>query len=346
MDRTAVILVNVGTPDSPSVKDVRKYLSEFLNDRRVIDLPWLMQKLLVNLIIVPFRAPKSARLYSKLWGTNGSPLLHYSENVKSKLQTQIGESFTIFTAMRYGSPGLGSVIENIKYQQFKKIVLLPLFPQYASATTGSVFQYFFRKIRNWNTFPEVHCINHFHDHRAFVMAFASNIQKYKVGKVWDQVIFSFHGLPLNQINKIHPEVDCNSCPCSLEKIEEGRLCYRASCYETARLIAFELGLSSDNYSVSFQSRLTKNWMTPFTDQVLIENAKAGKKKILIAAPSFVTDCLETKIEIEKEYDLLFQNHGGEKLQLVESLNDNDLWIEGLRQIIMESKNYTTFNRSI
>ena len=332
MDQTAIILVNVGTPDSPAVADVRRYLFQFLNDRRVIDLPWLLQKVLVNLIIVPFRAPKSARLYKQLWNKNGSPLLYYSQRVKEKLQLRMGENYQIYNAMRYGNPPLGNILKHIEYQNYKRIIVLPLFPQYASATTGSVSEFILSKISHWNTIPELQLINHFHDHPAFIEAFASQAAKYVVTN-WDHVIFSFHGLPLQQINKVHLEVDCKQCLCKTESIEEGKFCYQAACYETARLISLNLGLSTKDYSVSFQSRLTKNWMSPFTDEALIQKAKAGIKKILIFAPSFVADCLETKIEIEKEYSILFKQHGGENLQLVESLNDHDNWIDRLMQII-------------
>ena len=332
MDKTAVILVNVGTPDSPSVTDVRKYLSQFLNDRRVIDLPWLLQKILVNLIIVPFRAPKSAKLYQQLWSEKGSPLLHYSQSVTAKLQLRMGAKWQIFNAMRYGQPELDKVLEQIKYKAFNKIVILPLFPQYASATTGTVFQSVLSQISRWNTMPEVQMINHFHDHKAFIDAFALQAAKY-MGHHWDHILFSFHGLPLRQINKVHPEHNCEECLCKTEKIAEGKLCYQAACYETARLISHKSGISPENYSVTFQSRLTKNWMSPFTDKVLIQKAKEGIKNILVFAPSFVADCLETKIEIEKDYLQLFRENGGENLQLVESLNDHDFWIGSLEQII-------------
>lgn len=332
MGQTAVILVNVGTPDSPSVTDVRKYLSQFLNDRRVIDLPWLLQKALVNLVIVPFRAPKSAKLYQQLWSEKGSPLLYYSQHVKEKLQLRMGENYQLFNAMRYGHPGLENALEQIKNKAFKKIIVLPLFPQYASATTGTVFQFILSEISRWNTIPELRLINHFHDHPAFIEAFTLQAAKYKSHN-WDHVIFSFHGLPLRQINKVHPGRDCKECLCKSESVMEGKLCYQAACYETARLITQKAGISQDRYSVSFQSRLTKNWMSPFTDKILIQKAKEGVKNILVFAPSFVADCLETKIEIEKDYQRLFREHGGGNLQLVESLNDHDFWIEGLEQII-------------
>jgi ferrochelatase len=334
MDQTAVILVNLGTPDSPSVRDVRRYLFQFLNDRRVIDLPWLLQKILVNLVIVPFRAPKSAKLYRQLWDEKGSPLLYFSVSVASQLQLQTGEKYKIFTAMRYGNPGLKSILKELENQNFIKIIILPLFPQYASATTGSVYEYILKRIGRWNKFPEIRLITHFHNHPAFIRAFANQAIKYGV-EGYDHVIFSFHGLPLRQIEKIHPGKDCSNCRCKSETIKDGKLCYQASCYETARLIAKETGLTENDYSVSFQSRLTKNWMSPFTDEVLVQKAEAGVKKILIFAPSFVADCLETKVEIGIGYGHLFKAHGGEHLQIVESLNDHSIWIDGLEQIITE-----------
>ncbi len=336
MGKTAVILVNVGTPDSPAVADVRRYLFQFLNDRRVIDLPWLLQKVLVNLIIVPFRAPRSAKLYKQLWSDKGSPLLYYSQSVTAKLQLRTGDNYQIYNAMRYGNPSLENILKLIENQNYNKIIILPLFPQYASATTGSVFEFVLSKISHWNVIPELQFINHFHNHPEFIEAFASQAAKYNVAN-WDHIIFSFHGLPLRQINKTHPGVDCAECLCKTQSIEEGQFCYQAACYETARLIACETGLSADDFSVSFQSRLTKNWMSPFTDEMVIQKAKAGIKKMLIFAPSFVADCLETKVEIEEEYSILFRKHGGEQLQLVESLNDHDRWIEGLNQIITSKR---------
>ncbi len=334
MDQTAVILVNLGTPDSPKVSDVRKYLFQFLNDRRVIDLPWVLQKILVNLIIVPFRAPKSTKLYERLWSDKGSPLLYYSEEVTISIQKRLGDSYKIFNAMRYGNPDLKKVLRQVEKQTFKKIIVFPLFPQYASATTGSVFELVNKEISHWQTFPDIRMISSFHDNPAFIKAFAAQAAKYEVSS-FDHVLFSFHGLPLRQINKLHPGRDCQVCACKEQTIPEGKLCYKAACYETARLIATEIGLSVNDYSVTFQSRLSKNWMSPFTDKTLIEKAKSGTKKILIFAPSFVADCLETTVEIEFEYGHLFREHGGERLQMVESLNGNKGWIDGLEQMIRE-----------
>ena len=280
MDQTAVILVNLGTPDSPKLPDVRRYLFQFLNDRRVIDLPWIFQKALVNLIIVPFRAPKSTKLYKRLWSDKGSPLLYYSQQVASEIQNRLGNNYVIFNAMRYGNPDLKIILRQVEGQIFKKIIILPLFPQYASATTGSVFELIMKQVSSWQTFPDIRMVSSFHDHPLFIRAFADQAAKYDTSS-FDHVIFSFHGLPLRQINKLHPGKDCLTCECQIKTIAEGKLCYKAACYETARLIAAEIGLSSKEYSVTFQSRLSKNWMSPFTDKTLIKKAKAGTKKILI-----------------------------------------------------------------
>jgi protoporphyrin/coproporphyrin ferrochelatase len=334
MDQTAVILINLGTPDSPKLSDVRRYLFQFLNDRRVIDLPWILQKALVNLIIVPFRAPKSTKLYEQLWSEKGSPLLYYSEQVSTEIQSRLGDGYRIFNAMRYGNPDLKEILNQVETGNFRKIIFLPLFPQYASATTGSVNELIMKKISNWQTFPEIHMVSSFHDHPAFIKAFAAQASKYDIPS-FGYVLFSFHGLPLRQINKLHPGKDCLTCACRTETITEGKLCYKAACYETARLIASEIGLQTTDYSVTFQSRLSKNWMSPFTDKTLIEKAHAGIKKILIFAPSFVADCLETTVEIEYEYTHLFREHGGEHLQLAESLNGHKEWIDGLEKMIAE-----------
>jgi len=334
MDQTAVILVNLGTPDSPALPDVRRYLFQFLNDRRVIDLPWILQKALVNLIIVPFRAPKSTKLYEQLWSEKGSPLLYYSEQVAEEIQNRLGDHYRVYNAMRYGKPDLKEILNQVEKQIFKKIIVLPLFPQYASATTGSVIELIMNQTSSWQTYPNIQIISSFQDHPAFLKAFATQGAKYDIAS-FDHVLFSFHGLPLRQINKLHPGKECLTCSCTKETIPEGKLCYKAACYETARLIAAEMELSSGDYSVTFQSRLSKNWMSPFTDKVLIEKAKSGTKRILVFAPSFVADCLETKVEIEYEYGHLFRENGGEHLQMVESLNDSRIWIDGLEQMLTE-----------
>jgi len=331
--QTAVLLVNVGTPGSPAVPDVRKYLFQFLNDRRVIDLPWLAQKLLVNLIIVPFRAPKSSKLYHRLWTDDGSPLLVYSEQLKKKLQQSLGGGFEVFIGMRYGQPALSNVLEEIRSQGFGKIVVVPLFPQYASSTTGTVAEAVMRQASRWYVMPEIRIIPQFYDHPLMVEAFADRARHYDLAS-YDHILFSYHGLPNRQVDKTHPGIETRECTCSEKMPEHGHFCYRATCYETTRRIAGRLNLPAERYSVAFQSRLTNNWLEPFSDEVIRQQAKAGAKRILVLAPSFVADCLETIVEIGYEYDEIFRELGGEKVELVPSLNDHPLWVETLRELVL------------
>ncbi len=330
--KTAVILANVGTPDEPTVPAVRRYLFQFLNDRRVIDLPWLLQKFLVNVIIVPFRAPKSTKLYQMLWTSKGSPLLTISIESREKLQKRLGENYEVFVGMRYQNPSLKTTLQTIKEKRFDKIVVLPMFPQYASSTTGTISQLVNTEIARWNVIPELTIVSQFYDNPGFMKAFAAQIRKYKPEE-FDHIIFSYHGLPFSQTDRVHPAIKTINCNCEVEMPEHGRFCYKATCYETTRLLAKELGLPKSAYSVAFQSRLTKNWLKPFSDKEVIKLAKEGKKRVLIAAPAFIADCLETIVEIGVEYQYLFEENGGEKIQLVESLNANADWIETLADLV-------------
>jgi protoporphyrin/coproporphyrin ferrochelatase len=330
--KTAVILANVGTPDEPTVPAVRRYLFQFLNDRRVIDLPWLLQKFLVNVIIVPFRAPKSTKLYQMLWTEKGSPLLAISVESRDKLQERLGENYEVFVGMRYQNPSLKMVLQTIKDKRFDKIVVLPMFPQYASSTAGTIAQLVNTETAKWNVIPELTIVSQFYDNPGFIRAFAAQIRKYKPEE-FDHIIFSYHGLPFSQTDRVHPAIKTVNCNCEVEMPAHGRFCYKATCYETTRLLAKELGLPKSAYSVAFQSRLTKNWLKPFSDKEVIKLAKEGKKRVLIAAPAFIADCLETIVEIGFEYQHLFEENGGEKIQLVESLNTNADWIETLAELV-------------
>lgn len=330
--KTAVILINVGTPDRPTVKAVRRYLSEFLNDRRVIDIPLVLQKILVNLIIVPFRAPKSTKLYQRLWTDKGSPLLYFSEQVKSELQQKLGAKADIYLAMRYGNPSIGKALSSIQKGNYDSVVIFPMFPQYASSTNGTAIHAVIDQIRQWNTIPEIHAINQFYDHPAFLDAFAERIQSYRPEN-FDHVVFSYHGLPNRHLEKNHPEESITTCNCETVLPEFGKFCYKATCYQTTRELVNRLGLKVGQFSVSFQSRLSNNWMTPFTDKNLISRAKQGIKKVLVVAPAFVADCLETTVEIGWEYKEMFIANGGENLQMVESLNDSPRWVAAMEEIL-------------
>lgn len=331
--QTAVLLINVGTPDSASVRDVRKFLSEFLNDQRVIDIPGLLRKLLVNLIIVPFRAPGSAKLYKLMWTANGSPLLYFGKSVEEKLQDCLGNNYQVFLAMRYGNPSLKNVLAEIKTSGYSNIIALPLYPQYASSTTGTAISMIIEQIMNWEVIPEIKFINQFYDNPEFIDVWVKKIQSCNYSD-YEHIVFSYHGLPLRHINKVHPGIDSSYCNCNIQIPEHGEYCYKATCYETTRLIVLGLGLKSEDYSVSFQSRLSGKWMKPFTDELLVRKAQEGVKKILIVAPAFVADCLETTVELGIECKELFINSGGSQLEYAGSLNDMHEWISVLRNMIM------------
>lgn len=329
--KTAVLLINLGTPDSPSVRDVRSYLSQFLNDPRVIDIPWLLRKMLVNLVIVPFRAPKSAKVYRQLWTENGSPLLYYGEKVVRLLQKELPPEYTVYLAMRYKNPSIPDVLEKIRVEKYDRLIVVTMFPQYASASTGSAQEEVMRVLRKWWVIPEVDFVSQYYDHPRYIEAFVERGRKYSI-EDYDHVLFSYHGLPERQVDKVHLEGSCADHKCTTELNEENRYCYRATCYATTRLIASALGMPEDRYTVCFQSRLDEKWLMPFSDKVVIQCAQRGMKKILVFSPAFTADCLETVVEIGIEYQHLFEQHGGEKVQLVESLNDHPLWIECLKDL--------------
>lgn len=331
--KTGVLLINLGTPDSPSVSDVRSYLSQFLNDPRVIDIPWLLRKILVNLIIVPFRAPKSAAVYKKLWTKDGSPLLHYSKVAGSLLQQSLGDHYVVHLAMRYKNPSIPGVLEEMRQKNYTDIVVLPMFPQYASASTGSALEEVMRVMKTWWVIPQLKIISQYYDHPDFINAFVERGRQYDLDS-YDHIIFSYHGLPERQVEKVHPSQPCSSCDCVNGLNDRNKYyCYKATCYATTRLLAEKLNLSKDRYTVSFQSRLDQKWITPFSDDVIRECGKKGMKKLLIFSPAFTADCLETIIEIGEEYQELFHAHGGEKVQLVESLNDHPLWIKCMADLV-------------
>lgn len=332
--QTGILLVNLGTPDSPKVSDVRKYLREFLSDPRVIDISAIGRWFLVNFIIAPFRSPRSAKLYEKIWNENGSPLMYYSLRQKELLQNKLGKDYQVELAMRYQSPSLESALEKFSKPVYEKLIVLPLFPQYASASTGSVQEKIMKIISKWEIVPEIKFINSFCDDENFISAFSS-IGKKMNPDDYDHILFSFHGLPERQMRKADAFNHCLNDGCCNTLSEKNAFCYRAQCYQTARLLADKLSLSASNYTVCFQSRLGKDpWIKPYSDFVIKDLAKAGKKKLLIFAPAFVSDCLETIYEIGTEYDELFREHGGEKVTLVPSLNDTPEWIETMKELLL------------
>jgi len=334
--KTGVLLIQLGTPDSPSTGDVRRYLREFLNDPRVIDIPWLPRTLLVNGIIVPFRAPKSAKIYKELWkyGNGKSPLLTHTENVVRLVQNCFdANEVQVEMAMRYQNPSMDVVLERMRKANYDQIIIIPLFPQYASASNGSAIEKAMKIIRKWWVIPEIKIVSQFWDQQGYINSIVDRAKQFDL-KEYDHILFSYHGLPERQVDKVYEGNDlCSDQPCESEINEKNKFCYKATSFATTRLIAEKLGLKESDYTVCFQSRLNKKWLTPFSDKVVEEWGKKGAKKLLVFSPAFVADCLETIVEIGGEYQEIFESFGGEKVQLVPSSNDHPEFIDCLVDMI-------------
>ena len=333
MKKKGVLLVNLGTPDSTKVSDVRKYLREFLSDKRVIDIPAVPRWLLVNGIIAPFRAPKSAAEYRKLFDERGSPLKYYTEDITHLLQEQLGDEYVVKYAMRYQSPSLSSVLDEMK-EEVASIQVVPLFPQYASATTGSVIDKVMELTKNWQVIPDIQFVSQFFEKKLFIETIVDQGRKLMEKSAYDHFVFSYHGLPERQIRKASYGNYCQLGSCCDKLTEKNRFCYRAQCFATTRLVAKQLGIDEENYTVCFQSRLGKDpWVKPYTEDVLKELAHQGKTRVLAFSPAFVSDCLETTIEVGQEYREEFIEAGGEQWDLVPSLNAEAKWVECLKEMV-------------
>ena len=326
--KTGVLLINLGTPNSPNPGDVKRYLTEFLTDGRVIDLPPIQRNLLVRGVIVPRRFKESAKLYQSIWRKEGSPLLLYGKKVRECLQGRLGSSYQVELAMRYQNPSIEAGLGALKGLQ--RLILFPLFPQYASATTGSVLQKAFKSLSTWNVIPEVRVISNYFDHPAFIEAHVARAKEYAI-KDYDHIFFSYHGLPERHIKKAD---DTGTCLVQKDCCKKNPRCYAAQCLATTEKMTEKLKIPREKWSLGFQSRLGKSpWLKPYADQELARLAKEGKKKVLVFSPAFVSDCLETLEEIGFQYKELFIHNGGELLDLVEGLNDHPKWIEAIERII-------------
>lgn len=340
--KTGVLIVNLGTPDSPSVPDVRKYLREFLMDGRVIDYPLIPRWMLVNLIIAPFRSPKSAKIYQELWTAEGSPLKIYGEKNERQLQQALGYEYIVKLAMRYQSPSIESSLTFLRDAGVKKIIVIPFFPQYASATTGSVYEEVMRLVTKWQVIPEIDFVNYFHDRPRFIQGFVDNAQDQMQAYDYEHFIFSYHGVPARHIRKgDYTNTTCKLGSCCDSITPQNQLCYRAQCFATTRVLVAKLGLKEGTYTTCFQSRLGREtWVQPYTEDVIKDLAAKGIKSVLAFSPAFVADCLETTLEVGDEYKELFEEQGGEHWELVASLNDSDNWIELLKELVLEKSGKT------
>lgn len=314
---TGVLLVNLGTPDAPTTPAVRKYLAEFLSDPRVIEIPMLVWKLILHGIILRVRPKKSAALYQQVWTEDGSPLLAISKLQAAAIQQQLGESIHVQLGMRYGNPSLASALREFQRKGMRKIVVLPLYPQYAAPTTGSVFDAVARELMTWRWVPELHFINGYFDHPLYVAALARSVKEYIDAQGMPQkIIFSYHGMPKRNLTLGDP--------------------YYCFCLKTTRLVVEHLGLDKDLCLSTFQSRFGyAEWLQPYTDKTLEELPKAGVKNIAILSPAFSVDCLETLEELAEENRAIFLQAGGEQYDYIPALNDRADHIEALHSVIKE-----------
>jgi ferrochelatase len=334
--RTGVLLINLGTPDSPSVSDVRRYLREFLSDPRVVDINPLGRWLLLNLIILPLRPRRSAHAYQKIWTEEGSPLLVYGVQLAEKVQAALGDRFVVKLAMRYQKPSIRAAFEELLASDVERIIVLPLFPQYSSAATGSALDRTFEiAAEKWNV-PVLQAIGPFYDDPGFIGAFVEVARPVLAELEPDFVLFSYHGLPERQLKKSDPTgkhclVEATCCDAIGPA---NRYCYRAQCYATTRALVAALGLAEGQYSVSFQSRLGRSpWIRPYTDLVLPELVEKGFRRLAIFSPAFVADCLETLEELAIGIKARWKELGGEEMMLVPSLNAHPAWVEAVVRMI-------------
>ena len=333
MNKPALLIVNLGTPDSPSYFNVFKYLRECLMDGRGIDIPAFFRFILVTLIICPLRSFSSGKIYKQLWDLSGgeSPLLKNTRELANKLN-EAQEKFNVFYAMRYQTPSIKNTLADIQKTNPTDLIIFPLFPHYASATSGSVYAEVTKQLSQEWGIPNFNFISQYYDHPAFIEAWIKTAQNYDIEQ-YDKILFSYHGLPKSQVNKVYKDMQCDGKNCEHEINDDNHYCYKATVYETSKLIADRLNIPQDKYEVSFQSRLTNNWLEPFSDEVLKSYPDEGIKKVLVFSPAFTADCLETIIEIGHEYKELFEESGGQKLDYVESLNFSDAWVQAIIEIV-------------
>lgn len=316
---TGILLVNLGTPDNFSVASVRKYLKQFLSDPRVIELPNILRWLLLKFIILPFRSAKTSHAYKSIWMPDGSPLLVNSRKIQFALQDTLGDGYKVALGMRYGNQSISAAIKELQNADVDYIVVLPLFPQYASAVSGSALEETLKVISKNKVIIPFMVITNFYKNRSYIQAMTSSI-KPCLTKPFDFLLMSFHGLPERQL--INPGINC----------------YKTQCLQTAKLIAENLNLSKEKWMVSFQSRLGKlPWIKPYTEQTLIDLRKRGISKLLVVCPSFVVDCLETLEEIGIRARKQWLDIGGESFELIPCLNASQFCIDALQAIVTKSE---------
>jgi ferrochelatase len=340
--KRAIVLMNLGSPDSIEVKDVKRYLDEFLMDERVIDKPWLLRALLVKGIIVPFRAPKSAEAYKSIWTDKGSPLIVISNQLRDALDKEIDEPVVI--AMRYGNPSPKAAFDSLveKHPDLEEVIAVPLYPHYAMSSFETAVAYAKEQYKKEGYRFKLTFIKPFYDNTEYIEALCESIKPY-LEQDYDQVLFSYHGIPERHVLKCDPTgkhclkvANCCEVPS-----EAHAYCYRHQCWTTTNLVSDKLGIPKEKRGFSFQSRLGRDpWLKPYTAVRLEELPKEGVKKVAVVCPAFVSDCLETIEEMGEEGQEIFLHAGGEKFTLIPCLNVHPLWVSALAKW---TKEYTAGN---
>ncbi|HEX3602473.1 MAG TPA: ferrochelatase [Steroidobacteraceae bacterium] len=318
-NRIGVLLVNLGTPDSPTYWAVQRFLREFLSDRRVIDSPRLIWLPLLYGVVLPFRPLRTARNYRKIWLHDGSPLAVYSARLTKKIGALLGAEYQdrirVELAMTYGKPGLAQVMQSFAGQGIDRLLVVPLFPQYCSSTTGSVIDGANRALERWPRLPEIRVVNDYHDDRGYIQSLSGKIRAHwKSAGARSHLLFSYHGIPASYVAKGDP--------------------YQQQTETTTRLVVQSLGLNETEWSHCYQSRFGRvTWLQPYTVDKIEELAGRGVRELTVASPSFAVDCLETLEEVAIEYRERFLRSGGQRLTLVPGLNDDAEHAEALAALI-------------
>ncbi len=329
-----LLLINLGTPDAPTPRAVRRYLREFLSDPMVLDMNPVGRWLLLNLMILPFRPKKSAAAYQLVWTDRGSPLMFHSEDLAAGVRERLGSGWHVELAMRYGTPSIEAAFERFRAAGVEHVITLALFPQSAASSTGTALR-FAARLADQPPPVRLTAIEDFYDAPGFIAAFAAVGRPILDAEPWDHVVFSFHGLPERHVTRADPTGShcLASDDCCGRITDQSRHCYRAQAYATARAIAAALRLDQDSFTVSFQSRLGRiPWIRPYTDELIDELAAQGKKHLVVFCPAFVADCLETLEEIGMRARDQFVAAGGESLVLVPSLNSDAAWVDAVAEL--------------
>ncbi len=313
--RTGVLLINLGTPDAPTAPALRRYLAEFLSDPRVVEIPRLLWLIILHGIILRVRPKKSAALYQGVWTSEGSPLLVISKQQQAAIQQQLGDGYSVKLGMRYGNPSIASAMQELQKEGVRKIIVLPLYPQYAGPTTGSSFDAVAKELNRWRWVPELHFINNYCDHPLYIDALANSVrEQIEKNGLPQKIVFSYHGMPKRFLTAGDP--------------------YFCFCQKTTRLVQEKLQLDKNICITSFQSRFGKaEWLKPYTNETLENLPKEGIKNIAILSPAFSADCLETLEELMVENRHIFINAGGEKYDYIPALNDRVDHIEALVALV-------------